>query len=812
MRRLNYEKDSFKYMSKNEHSEVVRIGRIDIDAEVINAKVDNEALLVLPTRNLVLFPGVTIPISIGREKSLAVARRAEEEHIPVGVVCQRDASVEAPAVGDLYDRGVSADVLKVIELPDGTHTAIVRGRERIAVLGPSDKEHGDDFIWIRCRTMCESEPRKRVVEYKMKAGLIGETAVRIVSKVADEQQAHMLFGFDDSTQPRVIINVVSTQMHIDPKEKYELLCCNRMVDRADRLLEMLMRDEEKADLTRRMMERARGNMEQNQKNVFLHEQMEAIRSELYGDQDDEISELVNRADSIELPAAVRKTFDKEVERLRRFNPQSPDYSTLFSYIDTLLSLPWNKNSELNNDFAKAREVLESDHYGLDKVKERILEQMAMLMDNPDNMATIICLVGPPGVGKTSLGQSVARALGRKFSRISLGGVSDEAEIRGHRRTYIGAMPGRIIDAVKRAGTSNPVIMLDELDKIGADYKGDPAAALLEVLDPEQNCHFHDNYIDVDFDLSKVLFIATANTLSTVSRPLLDRIEVIEVPGYLVEEKIEIARRHLLPRLTANVPSAADLVVDDDTLQAVIEDYTSESGVRQLEKRLGAIVRKRVLAAKSCAEFALPVRPEHLKSLLGTKPYIRERYEGNEYPGVVTGLAWTQGGGAVPLARLSSLSPGKGERLTLTGNLGNVMKESAQIAVQWVRAHAGRYGIESATFDSNDIHIHFPEGAIPKDGPSAGITMVTSIVSALTGRKVRERIAMTGEMTLRGKVLPVGGIKEKILAAKRAGITDIVLSSVNRKDIEDIAERYVSGLTFHYVDDISEVLDYALLPA
>lgn len=791
-----------------EQSAVINIGQIDIDSKAASQPADMDALMVLPTRNLVLFPGVTIPISIGREKSLEVANFSQDHRVPICVVCQKDASVENPSLIDLYEYGVVADVLKVFELPDGQRTAIVRAREKVMIDGLSEAEAPEGIIVVCAHHARESEPRKDIAEYQALTEAVKETALRIVSKTTDGAQSKMMFGFDSSVPQKMIINVIATQMPIDVQDKMSLLELSRLKERAKALLGMLVRDEEKADMAQLVMERARRTIEQNQKNVFLQQQMDAIREELYGEPSDEIDVLVQRGESVIFPENVRKTFDKEIEKLRHYNPQSPDYSVQYTYIDTLLSLPWGKYSELNTDFAKTEDILEADHYGLEKVKERILEQLALLMDNPDNLATIICLVGPPGVGKTSLGKSVARALGREYGRVSLGGLHDEAEIRGHRRTYIGAMPGRIIDAMKRVGTSNPVILLDELDKIGSDFKGDPAAALLEVLDPAQNCHFHDNYVDVDFDLSKVLFIATANTLSTISRPLLDRIEVIDISGYIVEEKIEIARRHFIPQLISNFPSASDLNISDEALTAIIENYTSESGVRQLEKRLAAVVRKRVLAAKKGAEFPNPVKVEHLKDILGTVPHIRERYDGNEFAGVVTGLAWTEVGGEILLVE-TSLSDGKGEKLTLTGNLGTVMKESAQIALQWVKAHSKQIGIDDEMLNK-DVHIHFPEGAIPKDGPSAGITMATSLVSAFTGRKVRERIAMTGEMTLRGKVLPVGGIKEKILAAKRAGITDIVLSAENRKDIEDIQKKYVDGVTFHYVDTIADVLEYALL--
>jgi len=542
--------------------------------------------------------------------------------------------------------------------------------------------------------------------------------------------------------------------------------------------------------------------------VFLQQQMEEIRTELYGD-DDDIEDLKKRAASANLPENVAKVFGKELEKLRRIAPQSPDYSVQYTYLQTLLDLPWGITTQLTVELPQAIQVLDEDHYGLEKVKERILEQLAVMINNPEGRSPIICLVGPPGVGKTSLGQSIAHALGRKYQRVSLGGVHDEAEIRGHRRTYIGALPGRIIDAIRRAGSSNPVILLDEVDKLGRDFKGDPSSALLEVLDPEQNCHFHDNYIDVDFDLSNVLFIATANTLSTLQQPLLDRMEVIDIAGYLPEEKVAIAQRHFLPRIHKELKSEwLNLQFPEDTLYALVERYTSESGVRQLEKRIAQVIRKQLLAKLSGKDIDTTITPDTLQTLLGAPVYIRDRYEGNDYAGVVTGLAWTAVGGEI-LYIESSIAAGKGEKLTLTGNLGDVMKESAVIALQYVKAHASQLGIDPTIFDRYLLHIHVPEGAIPKDGPSAGVTMVTSIVSALTQKRVRARIAMTGEITLRGRVLPVGGIKEKILAAKRAGITDIVLSADNRKDIEDIHQRYLQGLEFHYVTTIDEVLAYAI---
>ncbi len=605
------------------------------------------------------------------------------------------------------------------------------------------------------------------------------------------------------------VNYCCTNFPFDQKDKVDLLAKNKYLDRAKGLLAELVMMNERQKITRQIMNKTKKTMDENQRNAFLQQQMETIRETLYGDSSDEVDELLAAGEEARMPQEVWTLFQKEIEKLRRFNPSSPDYSVLYSYLDTLVKLPWHKQTAPVRDLEKARKILEDDHYGLDKVKERILEQLALIMHNPRGKSPIICLVGPPGVGKTSIGKSVAHALGRKYERVSFGGLHDEAEIRGHRRTYIGAMPGRIIDAMKRAGTVNPVLVLDELDKIGNDYKGDPAAALLEVLDPEQNCHFHDNYIDVDYDLSNVLFIATANTLSTIARPLIDRMEIIELPGYLVEEKVEIAQRHLLPRICCDLNLAPEkLEISNEALLDIIRNYTSESGVRTLDKQLAKVGRKAVMAEMTKSDFPSPVQPDDLYDLLGLAPHIPDKYEGNEFAGVVTGLAWTEVGGEILMAE-SSLALSKTPTLTLTGKLGDVMKESATIAYQWVKAHATQLGIDPALFDKYSLHIHFPEGAIPKDGPSAGITIATSIVSTFTQRRVAERIAMTGEITLRGKVLPVGGIREKILAAKRAGIDTIVLSAQNRRDIEDMPTAYISGMTFNFVDTVAEVIDFAI---
>lgn len=602
-----------------------------------------------------------------------------------------------------------------------------------------------------------------------------------------------------------------TNSPLDPRAKQNLLELNEYKKRALRLTQDLEKACQFMELKANIQSRTREDLTQQQREHFLHQQMRAIQDELGGSEEEqEIDELRVKGKKMKWPEYASEQFEKEVRKLERYNPQSPEYSVQFSYVETLLSLPWDRMSKSKISLDKVEKKLNRDHYGLENVKERIIEQMAVLQLRNDMKAPIICLYGPPGVGKTSLGKSIADAIGREYARISLGGLHDEAEIRGHRKTYIGAMPGRIIAAMAKVKTSNPVIVLDEIDKIGQDFKGDPSTALLEVLDPEQNCKFHDNYIDIDYDLSKVMFIATANDLSTISRPLRDRMEVIEISGYITDEKVEIARRHLIPKLLSEHGfERKELDFSKAALINIIDRYTRESGVRQLEKKIAKVLRKVARLKASGKEIPSTIKPENLKELLGVEEVTPDMYENNDFAGVVTGLAWTQVGGEILFIE-SSISKGKGDKLTLTGNLGDVMKESAVIALQYLKSHSERLGINGALFDKYDVHIHVPEGAIPKDGPSAGITMTTSLASLFTQRKVRPKLAMTGEITLRGKVLPVGGIKEKILAAKRAGISDIMLCQANRKDIEAIDARYLHGLTFHYVDTIDDVLHFALL--
>lgn len=788
----------------------INIGKGAADNNIFS-KFDAKSTLVLPTRNLVLFPGVALPIQLGREISIKVVDYAKKTSCPIAVVCQKDPEIENPTITDLYDVGTLSRIIDIIELPNGIKTAIVEGIERVKIVGPSVAPTPVGAIAVSLQRLKEKRGDMPEPEFKTLLDKIRELADKLAKNPYDETMNPLqLPHIDGNAEPMELLNSLAVHIPLEVSEKQEILKADSLSLRGRLLLDALILRDEKMELMKEVMDKTRSRMEEGQRNAFLQQQLDVLRQELDGDDAEDIEELEARALSTALPEDVKTRFDKEIRKLRRYNPQSPDYAVQYTYLDTLLSLPWQDMSMPNDSFKSAEAILEGDHYGLRKIKDRILEQIALVMNNPEGQAPIICFVGPPGVGKTSLGQSIANALGREFQRVSLGGLHDEAEIRGHRRTYIGAMPGRIIEAMRRAGTINPVIMLDELDKIGADYKGDPAAALLEVLDPAQNYRFHDNYIDVDYDLSSVMFIATANTLATVSKPLLDRIEVIELSGYTVEEKIEIATRHIIPRLRQkNLIDENIFNINKKALKSLIENYTSESGVRQLEKLLESLMRKKLLRrTRSHNGFVPTVEETDLSLLLGPAPYHRDRYEGNDIPGVVTGLAWTSVGGEILLVE-AALAPGKGS-LVLTGNLGDVMKESATLALEWVKVNASRLNIDISVFKENDIHVHFPEGAIPKDGPSAGITIATAIVSALKQCRVKPRIAMTGEITLRGKVLPVGGIKEKMLAARRAGIKTIFLSDDNRKDVEDIEKKYLRGLDFHYVGTVAEVIEHALM--
>lgn len=803
-------------MKKTDNNDSAISGMISINVEEGSSKSKRQFnyqpshTLVLPTRNLVLFPSVALPIQLGRESSIAVAEFAKESGAAIAIVCQRDPEVETPGLEDLYNIGTIARVIDVIELPNGIKTAIVEGVFAVKLRCLSEAPTLPGVLAASVTACRETANRMEQQQFDTIVDKIRETVAKVMKSPFDDSAMMMnVPKFDSIKAPQVLINTIATHLPFDVDSKIRMLTISSVSGRAEELLVQLIRAEEHYDILHEVMDKAKSQIESNQREGFLRQQMDVIRQELNEDNDDELNALEEKANAAFMPDDVAERFAKELNKIRRYNPQSPDYAVQFTYLETLVSMPWNVITEQTADFDLAEGVLENDHYGLRKVKDRILEQLAVIMNNPEAKAPILCLVGPPGVGKTSLGQSIANALGRRFQRMSLGGLHDEAEIRGHRRTYIGAMPGRIVDAMRRAGTVNPVILLDELDKIGADFKGDPAAALLEVLDPAQNCRFHDNYLDVDYDLSNVIFIATANTLSTISKPLLDRIEVIELSGYTVEEKIEIVIRHLIPRLLQkNGIDEKVFAISPETVKELIVSYTAESGVRQLEKLLESLMRKNLLnSMRRAKDFDPCVTADSLPAKLGPHPYIRQKYEGNDYAGVVTGLAWTSVGGEILLVEAAP-SPGKGA-LTLTGNLGDVMKESATLAYEWVKVNCRALDIDPEFFVKNDMLLHFPEGAVPKDGPSAGITIATAIVSAIKHVRVQPRIAMTGEITLRGKVLPVGGIKEKILAAKRAGITEIIISQDNRKDVEDIEKVYTDGLTFTYITDVMDVIRHAV---
>lgn len=765
-----------------------------------------DTLPILPLRNTVLFPGVVIPINIGRDKSLKLIRYAYKQNALIGVIAQKDTNTENPTMDDLFKIGTIASILKILEMPDGTTTAIIQGKKRFLLedILYDDPYHVGKIILKQEERMPENDP-----EYNAIAESLKEMATKIV-KYSSHIPNEAGFALKNIESMLFLINFISSNTDVEYRSKQELLEIDSLKQRAIKLLEILSKQVSLLELKNDIQKKVKIDIDKQQREYFLHQQMKTIQDELGGNPvDEEIKELEEKGKQKEWSDSVKEIFEKELNKLKRLNPASPDYSVQSNYLRELIDLPWNHYSKDNLDLDHAKEILDADHYGLEKVKDRILEYLAVLKLKADMKSPILCLYGPPGVGKTSLGKSVAKAIGREFVRMSLGGLHDESEIRGHRKTYIGAMPGRIIQSIKKAGTSNPVFILDEIDKVGNDFRGDPQSALLEVLDPEQNTNFHDNFLDIDYDLSKVMFIATANDISTIAPPLRDRMEIIEVSGYLLEEKREIAKRHLIPKQLENHGVSKDHVeFPDEIIDVIIEKYTRESGVRSLDKLIAKIIRQIARKVAMNKKFHLTLDTNKIKEYLGSPIFSREEYQGNDLPGVVTGLAWTAVGGEILFIE-SSYSKGKGQ-LSLTGNLGDVMKESATLALEYIKSHTKEIGIDENIFDNKDIHVHVPAGAVPKDGPSAGITMVTSLVSSLTGRKVKKAIAMTGEITLRGKVLPVGGIREKILAAKRAGIKEIILCSENQKDIEDIKKEYLKGLKFHYVDTIEEVLKIALI--
>ena len=762
-----------------------------------------DVLPVLALRNAAIFPGTVFPITIGREKSIRLIQDAEEHDFFIGAVPQTDVTVEDPGAEDLYAYGTVCRILKTLEMPDGTLTAILQAFRRIQI---DTIVSMDPYITARVYYLQDRSYSTSGTDIKAIAESVKDKAMQVLrsSNLGSRESIGALKAIDNF---EFLVNFVATTIDVENfKEKMELLQYDDLKVRAMKLLTVLDVQAQLMKLKQDINQKVKSDIDQQQREYYLNSQLRTIQEELGMDDAEDVDKFRERAAAKKWPKEIGEAFEKELAKLQKHNPNSPDYSVQYNYLDFMLQLPWDEVSIDNLDLKHAQEVLDEDHYGLDTVKDRIIEYLAVLKLKGNMKSPILCLAGPPGVGKTSLGKSIARALGRKYVRISLGGMHDEAEIRGHRKTYVGALPGRILNGIARAGTSNPVIVLDEIDKLGADFKGDPSSALLEALDPEQNSTFHDNYLDLDYDLSKVMFITTANSTSPVQPALLDRMELINVSGYLAEEKAEIAKNFLLPKqLKDHGIDSKSLKISPAGLKAIIDEYTHESGVRGLEKQIAKIAR--VTAKKIALEQEYPgtIKPEHLKEYLGLPTNFHDMQKGNEAPGVVTGLAWTQMGGEILFVE-SSVSAGKGV-MSMTGNLGDVMKESATIAYQYIKAHPEMARMDYKTFSEKDIHVHVPEGATPKDGPSAGITMVTSMVSALRGECIKKGIAMTGEMTLRGRVLPVGGIKEKILAAKRAGVSTIVISEENRKDVEDIKEIYVKGLSFHYVKTIADVIDF-----
>ncbi len=803
IKNMNFQ-NIFVSSARNSDAEFIPIIADGDDRDLKNTEVP-DVLPILPLRNTVLFPGVVLPITVGRERSLELIRDVNRGSKLLGTIAQKDYTIDRPEPKDLYTVGTVAEILKILEMPDGSTSVIIQGKRRYQI---------NEFITETPYFKAKVEPLNDVMpqndnEFNAIVGSLKDLSIK-VAQFSANVPPEATFAVKNIENSTFLINFICSNTDISVEDKQKLLEIGSLKDRGIQAISFLVREVQMLELKHDIQKKVKTDMDKQQRDFMLNQQMKTIQDELGGNPVEmEIKELKKKAKTKKWNDYVAKFFKKEVEKLSRLNPAAGEYSVQFSFCQTLLDLPWNEYTTDNFDLKNATKVLDEDHYGLEKVKERILEHLAVLKLKNDMKSPILCLYGPPGVGKTSLGKSVARALDRSYVRMSLGGLHDESEIRGHRKTYIGAMPGRIIQNIKKAKSSNPVFILDEIDKVSTHFHGDPASALLEVLDPEQNSEFHDNYIEVDYDLSKVMFIATANTLSTIAPPLRDRMEMIEVSGYLVEEKIEIAKRHLIPKQLENHGLAnKDVKFSKDVIELIIDGYTRESGVRELDKKIAKVLRRIAKKIAFDAPYNKKISKEDIREYLGVTEYSKEKYQGNEFAGVVTGLAWTAVGGEILFVE-SSLSKGKGN-LTLTGNLGEVMKESAMLAHEYLKSHAEKLDLDPEVFASWNVHVHVPEGAIPKDGPSAGVTMVTSLASAFTQRKVKENLAMTGEITLRGKVLPVGGIKEKILAARRAGITEIILSEQNKKNLEEIKEDYVKGLTFHFVKTIMDVLDIALL--
>ncbi|MCF8273358.1 MAG: endopeptidase La [Flavobacteriaceae bacterium] len=796
--------DSLSFQEFDENSELIPLMTPE-DEEEINKELLPEVLPILPLRNTVLFPGVVIPITAGRDKSIKLINDANKGNKVIGVVAQKDESIEDPTAKDIHETGTVARILRVLKMPDGNVTVIIQGKKRFKVAEVITEE---PYMNATIREIPEARPAMSNKEFVAIIDSIKELALQII-KDSPNIPSEASFAIKNIESNSFLINFVSSNMNLSVAEKQSLLEINDLKKRALETLKFMNVEFQKLELKNDIQSKVQMDMNQQQREYFLHQQMKTIQEELGGvSHDEEIEDMRMRSKTKKWNEKVASHFEKELAKMQRMNPQVAEYSIQRNYLDLFLDLPWDEFSKDKFDLKRARRILDRDHFGLEDVKKRIIEHLAVLKLRNDMKSPILCLYGPPGVGKTSLGKSIAEALGREYVRMSLGGLRDEAEIRGHRKTYIGAMPGRVVQSIKKAGKSNPVFVLDEIDKLSNSHQGDPSSAMLEVLDPEQNNEFYDNFLEMGYDLSKVMFIATCNSLSTIQPALLDRMEIINVTGYTIEEKVEIAKRHLLPKqLKEHGLNEDHLKIAKPQLEKIVEGYTRESGVRSLEKQIAKMVR---YAAKNIAmeeDYNIKISNEDIVEVLGGPKLERDKYENNNVAGVVTGLAWTRVGGDILFIE-SILSKGKGT-MTITGNLGTVMKESATIAMEYIKSNAEDFGINPTVFDSYNVHIHVPEGATPKDGPSAGVTMLTSLVSLFTQRKVKKSLAMTGEITLRGKVLPVGGIKEKILAAKRARIKEILLCEDNRRDIEEIKPEYLKGLTFHYVTDMSDVIKIAV---
>ena len=788
----------------DDEPDFVPLFSLEEEEEARQGEVFPDVIPILPLKNTVLFPGIVTPITVGRDKSIRAVQKAYEDNRYIGVLSQKDVKIESPSDQDLYRVGTVARILKLLKMPDGSTTAILQGRKRFRL----DAMISDDPHMLGQITTLEYEQPKNKLEFKALLSSVRDAAKHII-ELSPQIPSEAVVMLKNINNDNFLLNFIASNLGIKIHEKQDLLEISNLREKASAILLHMDGELQLLELKDQIESKVRTDIEKQQRDYFLNQQLKTIQEELgQNPQEEEINDLLRKASKKKWPKNVRETFDRELNKLRRVNPQVAEYAIGLNYLETLLDLPWEEFTKDNFDLRKVKDVLDRDHYGLSKVKERILEHLAVLKLKGDMKAPILCLTGPPGVGKTSLGASIAKALKRKYIRMSLGGLHDEAEIRGHRKTYIGAMPGRIIQSLKKGKSGNPVFILDEIDKVGKDFRGDPSSALLEVLDPEQNTTFHDNYLELEYDLSKVLFIATANSLSTIQPALLDRMEIIEISGYSLEEKVEIAKRHLVPeQRKEHGIKTGQIKISDKALVRIIRDYTGESGVRNLAREIGSVMRYVAKRVAMEEHYEPLIRPEHLHGILGPTKYDAEVYQEVQPPGVAIGLAWTSIGGEILFIEVS-LNKGNG-RLQLTGNLGEVMKESASTALSYLKAHAEHLGIEPEMFEKNDIHVHIPEGAIPKDGPSAGITMLSALTSAFTGRSLKPFLAMTGEITLRGKVLPVGGIKEKILAARRAGIKEVILCRENRKHVEEIEPEFIKGLTFEYVDRMEDVLALAI---